>query len=113
MRVAWSAVLVGSLAASAYAGTNDGDDKTPSSTPRVVDQDERIQKLALEIEKLKADRLREAGLPASMNLETQDKPAKADVDFKASFTDGFHIKSTDGNFDLHVRGRWEEEDRYT
>jgi phosphate-selective porin OprO/OprP len=47
-----------------------------------------------------------------MRLDSQEK-AKSEVDFKASFTDGFHIKSSDGNFDLHVGGRWEEEYRYT
>ncbi len=111
MRIAWSAVLVASLAASAYAGTNDGDEKTPSSTPSTIEGD-RLRKLELEIEKLKAERIHEAAIPTSMSLESQDKP-KNDVDFKASFTDGFHIKSTDGNFDLHVGGRWEEEYRYT
>src|SRR5580765_8869440 len=113
MRVTWTAVLVASLAASAYAGTNDGDEKTPSSTPSTIDEGDRFRKLELEIEKLKADRVREASIPTNMNLDSQDKPAKSEVDFKASFTDGFHIKSTDGNFDLHVGGRWEEEYRYT
>jgi len=113
MRFAWSAVLVASLAASAYAGTFDGDEKTPSSTPSTSDDGDRFRKLELEIEKLKADRAGEASVPTSMNLDSQDKPAKSEVDFKASFTDGFHIKSTDGNFDLHVGGRWEEEYRYT
>jgi phosphate-selective porin OprO/OprP len=50
-----------------------------------------------------------------MTLEEQEKKdaPRSEVDFKASFTDGFHIKSTDGNFDLHVGGRWLEEYRYT
>jgi phosphate-selective porin OprO/OprP len=115
MRVVLSAVLVASLAASAYAG--DGDDKTPSSTSTTIDENDRILKLEREIELLKAERMKEGrstetSLPTEMALESQDK-AKADVDFKASFTDGFHIKSTDGNFDLHIGGRWEEEYRYT
>jgi phosphate-selective porin OprO/OprP len=112
MKVAWSAVLVVSLAASAYAGTNEGDDQTPSSTTSAIDQGDRIRNLEVEIEKLKADRIREAELPTTISLEPQDKP-KTDVEFKASFTDGFHIKSTDGNFDLHIGGRVEEEYRYT
>ena len=112
MRLAWSVVLVASLAASAYAGTNDGDDKTPSSTPSTIDEGDRLRKLEIEIEKMKAERVRDASVPTSMSLDPQDKP-KTEVDFKASFTDGFHIKSTDGNFDLHIGGRWEEEYRYT
>jgi phosphate-selective porin len=114
MRIAWSAVLVVGLAASAYAGTNDGDEKTPSSTPGTIDELDRIKKLEIEIEKLKAERIREAGLPTSIAAEPQEKAApKSEVDFKASFTDGFHIKSTDNNFDLHIGGRWLEEYRYT
>jgi phosphate-selective porin OprO/OprP len=112
MRVVWSAVLVASLAASAYAGTNDGDDKVSSSTPSTID-DDRIKKLEMEIEKIKAERAtKETSAPAEMSLDPQDKP-KTDVEFKASFTDGFHIKSTDGAFDLHIGGRVEEEYRYT
>jgi phosphate-selective porin len=118
MRVVWSAVLVASLAASAYARTGgEGDEKTPSSTPATTDEIDRIQRLELEIEKLKAERMaehsKEASLPVEMAMDSQDKAKSGDVDFKASFTDGFHIKSTDGNFDLHVGGRWEEEYRYT
>jgi len=114
MRFAWSAVLLAGLAASAYADAGDGDENQPVPAPAASDQGDRIRKLEIEIEKLKADHVREAGLPTTMNLGSQDKAApKPEVDFKASFTDGFHIKSTDGNFDLHVGGRWEEEYRYT
>lgn len=114
MRFAWSAVLLAGIAVSAYADAGDGDEKKPLSAPSTSDQGDRIRKLEIEIEKLKAEHLREAGLPTTMNLGSQDKPMpKPEVEFKASFTDGFHIKSTDGNFDLHIGGRWLEEYRYT
>src|SRR4051812_31936449 len=114
MRFAWSVVLLAGLSASAYADAGDGDESKPASAPATSDQGDRIRKLEIEIEKLKAEHLREAGLPTTMNLGAQEKPApKPEVEFKASFTDGFHIKSTDSNFDLHIGGRWLEEYRYT
>lgn len=114
MRFAWSAVLVAGLAATAYADTGDEHKKTPAPAPGNIDEGDRIRKLEIEIEKLKAEHVRESELPTTMTLGSQDKAApKSEVDFKASFTDGFHIKSTDGNFDLHIGGRWEEEYRYT
>ncbi len=114
MKFAWSAVLAVGLAATAFAAPGDGDEKKPVPAPDTIDQGDRIRNLEIEIEKLKAASIKEAGLPTTMAAEPQDKgTAKSEVDFKASFTDGFHIKSTDGNFDLHVGGRWEEEYRYT
>jgi len=116
-KVVWSAVLVTGLAAGAVARTGEGDEKTPSSVPAATDEIDRIQRLELEIEKLKAERMKEGsfaqtGLPTALSLDSQEK-GRADVDFKASFTDGFHLKSTDGAFDLHIGGRWEEEYRNT
>lgn len=113
MKFAWSAVLAVGLAATAYAAPGDGDEKKPVPAPDTIDQGDRIRNLEIEIEKLKAASIKEAALPTTMSMNEQDKAAKPEVEFKASFTDGFHIKSTDGNFDLHVGGRWEEEYRYT
>lgn len=114
MKFAWSAVLAVGLAATAFAAPGDGDEKKPVPAPDTIDQGDRIRNLEIEIEKLKAASIKEAGLPTTMAAEPQEKgTAKSEVEFKASFTDGFHIKSTDGNFDLHVGGRWEEEYRYT
>jgi phosphate-selective porin OprO/OprP len=51
-----------------------------------------------------------------MKMEAQEKkdpPKENDIQFKATFTDGFHIKTVDGDFDLHIGGRWLEEYRYT
>jgi phosphate-selective porin OprO/OprP len=55
-----------------------------------------------------------------MSLDGQEKKKeepkaepKPEAEFRATFTDGFHIKTTDGNFDLHIGGRWLEEYRYT
>lgn len=114
MRVLWSAVFVMGLAAAAFAAADDGDEKKPARQP--VDADARIDRLEKELEQLRAESAAlKAELPQKMSLEQDKKeaPKKEEVEFKASFTDGFHIKSTDGNFDLHVGGRWEEEYRYT
>jgi len=112
-KLAVAAVLVAVFSGTAMAVVADDDEKKPASTAG-NDAMDRIKKLEVELEQLKAE------LPTRMSLERQDKaPAKeqadkaADVDLKASFTDGFHIKTTDGNFDLHVGGRWLEEYRYT
>jgi len=113
MRVIWSAVMLAGLAAPAFAAGKDDDEKSPKST---IDPIDRIDRLEKELKQLREENdARKAGLPTGMSLEGQDKKdaPKPEVDFKASFTDGFHIKSTDGAFDLHVGGRWEEEYRYT
>ena len=60
MRFAWSAVLLAGLAASAYADAGDGDESKPASAPGSSDQGDRIRKLEIEIEKLKAEHVREA-----------------------------------------------------
>jgi len=115
MKLLWCAAWLLGVVASASAATADDDEKKPASKPAASsDELNRIERLERELEALKA------GLPQKMSL--QDKkdapppapaPAKSsDVEFRASFTDGFHIKSTDGNFDLHVGGRVEEEYRY-
>lgn len=115
MRVMWSAVLVMGMVGSVLAAADDGDEKKPASSPS-SDTDARIERLEKQLEQLRAesDALK-AGLPAKMSLDQdkKDTPKTDEVEFKASFTDGFHIKSTDGNFDLHIGGRWEEEYRYT
>jgi phosphate-selective porin len=49
-------------------------------------------------------------------MEDQEKKEAAkegELQFKATFTDGFHIKTADGDFDLHIGGRWLEEYRHT
>ena len=112
MRSLWCAAWILGSAVSAFAGAGDDDEKKPSSTSS--DELNRIERLERELQALKAS------LPQKMSL--QDKkdapppapaaPKSSDVEFRASFTDGFHIKSTDGNFDLHVGGRVEEEYRY-
>jgi phosphate-selective porin OprO/OprP len=93
------------------------DDKTPApAPPGNSDEGSRLQRLEKELAELKAESAaRKAGLPDAMSLDQEKKevPKTDEVQFKATFTDGFHIKSTDGNFDLHIGGRWEEEYRYT
>jgi phosphate-selective porin OprO/OprP len=114
MRVVWSAVMLAVLAAPAFAAGGDDDEKSPKAS---IDPLDRIERLEKELKQLREEtEARKAGLPTSLSVEEeQDKKdaPKPELDFKASFTDGFHIKSTDGNFDLHVGGRWEEEYRYT
>ena len=117
MKAIWSAVFVAVLAAPALAAFDDDEKKSsPPSTGATEDQ-RRIEKLEKEVQELKArNAARLAGLPESLSLEDQEKkePAKEEeLQFKATFTDGFHIKTTDGNFDLHIGGRWLEEYRYT
>jgi phosphate-selective porin OprO/OprP len=107
----WSAVFLAGFAARAIAGTGDGDEKTPPAPAPTLSDSDRIKKLEVELEKLKAEsEARQAGLPTTMSLEGQDKP-KAEMDFRVSFTDGFHLKSSDGNFDLHIGGRVETDYR--
>jgi phosphate-selective porin len=109
MNFVWSVVALAALAVPAYAGV-DGDDDDKKAT--VSDPLKRLEKVEEELRQLKA--AREMGLPERMSLEGQDKKdaPKGDAEFKVSFTDGFHLKTTDGNFDLHIGGRWEEEYRY-
>lgn len=112
MRFVWSAVITVVLSVPVIASAADGDEKTPAAAG-TGEALERIQRLEKELQQLKAETL--AGLPATMDLDLQDKKdaPKPEVEFRASFTDGFHIKSSDGNFDLHIGGRVEEEYRYT
>src|ERR1043165_4563084 len=100
MKVMWSAVLLAGLATPAFAVGGDDDEKK-----KPIDPLDRIDRLEKELKQLREENeARKAGLPTSMSLEGQDKKdaPKTEVEFKASFTDGFHIKSTDGAFDLHV-----------
>ena len=113
MNLVWSVAALVILAVPAYAGV-DGDDDEKKST--ATDPLKRLEKVEEELRQLKAEKaLRDAGLPDRMRLEGQDKKEapKPEAEFKVSFTDGFHLKTTDGNFDLHIGGRWLEEYRYT
>jgi phosphate-selective porin OprO/OprP len=109
MSILWTAAVTLALGTSAFAA--DDDEKKKPAAPATDSRDEldRIRKLEREVEQLKAN------LPRTMSLDDQEKKeAKpAEAEFKATFTDGFHIKATDGTFDLHVGGRWLEEYRYT
>jgi phosphate-selective porin OprO/OprP len=104
-------------ASTSFAADDDDEGKKPSPAAGSATEDRlRIEKLERELEALKADdAARKAGLPATMTLDQDKKeaPKSDDLEFKASFTDGFHIKTADGSFDLHVGGRWLEEYRYT
>jgi phosphate-selective porin len=113
MRLLWSVVATVAFATPAFAAVDGDDDE---KKPAVSDPLKRLEKVEEELRQLKAENaLRDAGLPGRMSLEGQDKKdaPKADADLKVTFTDGFHLKSTDGNFDLHIGGRWLEEYRYT
>jgi len=113
MNVVWSVVALAALAVPAYAGVDGDDDE---KKPDASDPLKRLEKVEEELRQLKAEKmLREAGLPERLSLEEQDKKdaPKGEADFKITFTDGIHFKTSDGNFDLHVGGRWEEEYRYT
>src|SRR5690348_13500590 len=110
MSILWAAAMTLALGTSVFADTDDDEKKKrPAPAPESRDELDRIQKLEREIEQLKAS------LPRTMSLDGQDKKEAnpAEVEFRATFTDGFHIKTTDGNFDLHIGGRWLEEYRYT
>jgi phosphate-selective porin OprO/OprP len=108
MKLLWAVGMVLSISASAFARSGNDDESRKSASPS-SDPLDRIQKLEREIELLKAE------LPRKMALEEQEKKEepKAEAEIRASFTDGFHLKTTDGNFDLHIGGRWLEEYRYT
>jgi phosphate-selective porin OprO/OprP len=112
MNFAWSVVALVTIAVPAYAGVDGDDDEKKSAAS---DPLKRLEKVEEELRQLKAEKmLREAGIPDRMTLAEQDKKdaPKGEADFKVSFTDGFHLKTTDGNFDLHIGGRWLEEYRY-
>lgn len=117
MKIAWTAMFLVGMAGFALAADGGGDEKKPAPPAAgVIDQGDRINKLEKEIQQLKTENAaRQLGLPVEMALEEQDKaaPKPPDAEFKVSFTDGFHMKTADGNFDLHVGGRWLEEYRYT
>ena len=114
MNFVWSVVALVAIAVPAAAAVDGDDDdkKAPASDPL-----KRLEKVEEELRQLKAEKaLRDAGLPERMKLEAeQDKKdaPKGEAEFKVTFTDGFHLKTSDGNFDLHVGGRWLEEYRYT
>src|SRR5579862_4882949 len=87
----------------AAGGDGDGDEKKPAPpSGGESNPSERIDRLEKEIQELKAaEAARKAGLPAALTLGDAQAPPpgqKGDLDFRASFTDGFHMKSTDGNF---------------
>jgi hypothetical protein len=109
-------VMIAVFSSPSLAVAGDDEDKKSEASPdRRSDELNRIRKLELEIEQLKA------ALPTRLTLEEQEKkdvdkeaPKEAgELELKASFTDGFHLKTTDGKFDLHIGGRWLEEYRYT
>ena len=105
MNVVWSVVALAALAVPAYAGVDGDDDEKKSDAS---DPLKRLEKVEEELRQLKAEKmLREAGLPERLSLEEQDKKdaPKGEADFKITFTDGIHFKTSDGNFDLHVGGR--------
>jgi phosphate-selective porin OprO and OprP len=108
-------LLVWASASFAAADDEGGKKPSPPAAPPTEDQ-RRIERLEKELEALKAERpAKDSGLPPRMSLDQDKKePAKPDdLEFRASFTDGFHLRTTDGSFDLHVGGRWLEEYRYT
>jgi len=112
MKASWAVVFLAFLGSAALAAADDDDDKKAAAS----DPLKRLEKVEEELRQLKAEKmLREAGLPERLSLEEQDKKdaPKGEADFKITFTDGIHFKTSDGNFDLHVGGRWEEEYRYT
>ena len=117
MKAFWLGVFLAASASASFAAADDDEKKKPSSSSGGLTEDQRrIERLEKELEAIKAENAaRKAELPTRMSLDQDKKePAKADdLEFKASFTDGFHIKTADGSFDLHIGGRWLEEYRYT
>jgi phosphate-selective porin OprO/OprP len=120
MKGACSLMFTIAMGGLAFAGPAAGDESGDEASRKgELDPVERLRRLEREVEQLRAENSRRLGLPETMSLEGQEKkePSEshkpADVEFKATFTDGFRIKSTDGNFELHLGGRWEEEYRYT
>lgn len=113
----WAVVVVLGLGVPAFAGDGDEDKKSPPPPEGEVDALRRIDQLEKELHQIKVENAaRRAGLPERMTIEEQEKketPKSEEAELKASFTDGFHIKTGDGNFDLHIGGRWLEEFRYT
>jgi len=105
---------VARLASAAQATGNDDPSPPPPASERT--DSERIRKLEAEIEQLKAENAgRKAGLPGAVRLDDsggEGAPSQASssglIELRASFTDGFHLKSNDGMFDLHIGGRVEE-----
>jgi phosphate-selective porin OprO and OprP len=106
MKTLWLVAFPVLMASASFAAADDDESKKALSPE---EHQRRLEKLERELESLKAD------LPGRMSLDQEKKePVKStEVEFKATFTDGFHIKTTDGNLDLHIGGRWLEEYRYS
>jgi phosphate-selective porin OprO/OprP len=85
----------------------EGQKAAPPATPQDRDTLDRIERLERELQELKARQLSgQTEVPTAISLD--NPPSTGDVDFRITFTDGFHVKSSDGNFDLHIGGRVEE-----
>jgi phosphate-selective porin OprO/OprP len=123
MKSAWCAVLAVAICSSAWARTPDGDDEkregiksASESTTQVetLSAELRAQRAELDAQRAQIEALKAQKAPV-MSLEGAGEPPvqeKKDVTLTASFTDGFHMMTSDGNFDLHVGGRMLEEYRY-
>jgi phosphate-selective porin OprO/OprP len=109
MKALWCAIISTGLAGAAWAQSGSDGDETNSDR-------ERLRRLEEEVERLKKERALGLSLEGTgenlIQEKKQEPPKSGDFDLKGSFTDGFHLLSTDGNFDLHVGGRVLEEYRF-
>ncbi|HXX95370.1 MAG TPA: hypothetical protein VEN81_17240, partial [Planctomycetota bacterium] len=116
MKSAWCAVLAVALCSTAWARTPDGDekkkdgDKSASETPsqvEILSAELKAQRAELEAQRALIESLKANPSSAAMSLEGNPVPqGQPGGDLRASFTDGFHLKSGD-DFDLHIGGRVE------
>jgi phosphate-selective porin OprO/OprP len=111
-------LLTAAICSIAWAGAPGGDDERKGGVKPTNDTPSTVETLSAELKAQRAEleaqrtlieslKTRTPGAPG-MSLEGVPNPAAAngDLDFKATFTDGFHLKSGD-NFDLHIGGRAE------
>ncbi len=68
--------------------------------------------LAQETDADRLKRLEETVRKQQEQIDKLSQPKKPDSDIKASFTDGLRFKSGDGNFDMHIGGRFQEHYRH-
>lgn len=111
LKAAWVLMFAWGVSRVALGATEDGDEKKPTPPGDAESSSsERIDRLEKEIQALKAAEVaRQSGVPAAMSLNsTPPQAANASgADWGVSFTDGFHLRSSDGAFDLHIGGRVE------
>jgi phosphate-selective porin len=115
--MAWMLLAV-AISGSAWGRTPDGDDEKKDGAKPATGSTTQAETLSAELKAQRAELEAQRALIESLRARKPEAPgmslvggtnppaAQGDLDFKVSFTDGFHLKSGE-DFDLHVGGRVE------